>query len=110
MFAIPEPGGVVESNEQKLQELLEMAGYFGDMWSLLSTTPSVTHSPLGPQSASVEHGAVQCPPGQPSAGVRQTFPRAQSAERVQGLPGMSIPGGGGGGGGGLLLLMGGRKS
>jgi cytochrome P450 len=30
--AIPEPGGVVESNEQKIQELFEMAGYFGELW------------------------------------------------------------------------------
>ncbi len=32
VFAIPEPGGVVESNEQKIQELFEMAGYFGELW------------------------------------------------------------------------------
>jgi cytochrome P450 len=32
VFAIPEPGGVVESNEQKIQELIEMAGYFGELW------------------------------------------------------------------------------
>jgi cytochrome P450 len=30
--AIPEPGGVIESNEQKIQELFEMAGYFGELW------------------------------------------------------------------------------
>jgi cytochrome P450 len=30
--AIPQPGGVVESNEQKIQELFEMAGYFGELW------------------------------------------------------------------------------
>ncbi len=32
VFAIPEPGGLVESNEQKINELLEMAGYFGELW------------------------------------------------------------------------------
>ena len=32
VFAIPEPGGIVESNEQKVHELLEMAGYFGELW------------------------------------------------------------------------------
>ena len=30
--AIPEPGGIIESNEQRLQELFEMAGYFGELW------------------------------------------------------------------------------
>lgn len=32
VFAIPEPGGIVESTEQKIHELLEMAGYFGELW------------------------------------------------------------------------------
>ena len=31
VFAVPEPGGIVESNEQKIQELFEMAGYFGEL-------------------------------------------------------------------------------
>ena len=32
VFAIPEPGGLIESTEEKFQELLEMAGYFGELW------------------------------------------------------------------------------
>ncbi|MGI9577014.1 MAG: cytochrome P450, partial [Microthrixaceae bacterium] len=32
VFAVPEPGGIVESQEQKITEILECAGYFGELW------------------------------------------------------------------------------
>ncbi len=32
VFAVPEPGGLVESNEQKIHELLEMVTYFEGLW------------------------------------------------------------------------------
>jgi cytochrome P450 len=32
VFAIPEPGGVVESHEQKREELMECVGYFSRLW------------------------------------------------------------------------------
>jgi cytochrome P450 len=32
VFAIPEPGGIVESQEQKIKELLEMVAYFERLW------------------------------------------------------------------------------
>jgi cytochrome P450 len=32
VFAVPEPGGLVETNEQKVHEIIEMAGYFGTLW------------------------------------------------------------------------------
>jgi len=32
VFAIPGPGGIVESQQQKIHELMEMAGYFGELW------------------------------------------------------------------------------
>ncbi len=33
VFAVPEPGGLVESNEQKVHELLEMVTYFEALWA-----------------------------------------------------------------------------
>ena len=32
VFAVPQPGGLVESNEQKINEVIEMAGNFGTLW------------------------------------------------------------------------------
>ena len=32
VFAVPEPGGLVESNEQKIRELLQMVTYFEGLW------------------------------------------------------------------------------
>ncbi len=32
VFAVPEPGGIVETPEQKVHEVIEMAGYFGTLW------------------------------------------------------------------------------
>ncbi len=33
VFAIPEPGGVVETQQQKIDEMLEMVGYFEGLWA-----------------------------------------------------------------------------
>jgi len=33
VFAIPEPGGVVESQQQKVDELMECVGYFEGLWA-----------------------------------------------------------------------------
>ena len=33
VFAVPEPGGVVETQEQRIGELLEMVGYFEGLWA-----------------------------------------------------------------------------
>ncbi|MFZ8998719.1 MAG: cytochrome P450 [Ilumatobacteraceae bacterium] len=32
VFAIPEPGGIIESHEQRREELLECVSYFGRLW------------------------------------------------------------------------------
>ena len=39
VFAIPEPGGLVESQEQKREELLECVHYFEKLWDLRRTDP-----------------------------------------------------------------------
>ena len=39
VFAIPEPGGVVETIEQKRDEMLEMVHYFEKLWDLRLTNP-----------------------------------------------------------------------
>ncbi len=33
VFAVPEPGGVVETTQQKIDEMLEMVGYFEGLWA-----------------------------------------------------------------------------
>ena len=33
VFAIPEPGGIVESQQQKIDELMECVGYFEGLWA-----------------------------------------------------------------------------
>ena len=40
VFAIPEPGGIVESGEQKRDELLECLQYFSRLWDERRETPS----------------------------------------------------------------------
>jgi len=39
VFAIPEPGGIVESGEQKREELLECLEYFSRLWEERKTNP-----------------------------------------------------------------------
>ena len=39
VFAIPEPGGVVETQEQKRDEMLEMVAYFEKLWEIRLHTP-----------------------------------------------------------------------
>jgi cytochrome P450 len=39
VFAIPEPGGVIESQEQKREELLECLEYFSRLWEERKTNP-----------------------------------------------------------------------
>ncbi|MEZ5341522.1 MAG: cytochrome P450 [Acidimicrobiales bacterium] len=39
VFAIPEPGGVVETQEQKFDELRECVAYFEKLWDLRRETP-----------------------------------------------------------------------
>ncbi len=39
VFAIPEPGGVVETQEQKREEMMEMVQYFEKLWDLRRTNP-----------------------------------------------------------------------
>ncbi|MCA8930718.1 MAG: cytochrome P450, partial [Alphaproteobacteria bacterium] len=39
VFAVPEPGGIVESQQQKIEELLECAGYFEALWAERRNNP-----------------------------------------------------------------------
>jgi len=39
VFAIPEPGGVVETQEQKREEFIECIGYFAKLWEERKTNP-----------------------------------------------------------------------
>lgn len=48
--------------------------------------PSVTHTPLEPQSESARHGAVQYPPGKPRALPMQS-PLPHSASLAHARPG-----------------------
>ena len=39
VFAIPEPGGIVESQQQKIEELMECVAYFEGLWTERRGTP-----------------------------------------------------------------------
>lgn len=60
-FAIPEPGGIVESQEQKRDEFIECIAYFGKLWEERRKNPGddlvsmLAHGPATKDMEPIEH-------------------------------------------------------
>ena len=86
VFAVPEPGGLVESNEQKIHELIEMAGYFGELWEERRGGDGVRpHHHARQRRGNEGHGPPRAH-GQPAAADRRRqrhHPQLDDRERVR---------------------------